>query len=62
MSEHPYKDAASPDDTFEVYQTDEGWFWRFCIVWRDAGPFATKELAIHAGENCLDENGESYFK
>ena len=62
MSEHLYKNAEGPEDTFKVYQTDKGWFWSFCCVWRDAGPFASKEEAIAAGENELDENGKNYFE
>jgi hypothetical protein len=62
VSEHPYLDQEDDGDLFEVYQTDEGWFWSFLPHWRDAGPFLTKEAAIFAGENFVDVDGEPYIQ
>lgn len=66
ISEHPYKDACAEEEGdgafFEVYQTDEGWFWSFSPVWRDAGPFMTEKDAIYAGENFLNEHGAPYIQ
>lgn len=63
VSEHLYADANNddPEDTFEVYENDKGWFWSFSPVWRDAGPFRTADEAIIAGQNFLDEEGKPYI-
>lgn len=64
ISEHRYADTVEGDDDdgFEVYQTDEGWFWSFSPVWRDVGPFKTEAEAIKAGENFVDETGKPYIE
>lgn len=64
VSEHQYKDGGDIDDegTFEVYQTDEGWWWSFSPVWKDCGPFQTRPAAILAGEMFVDENGKPYIE
>ena len=62
VSEHLYHDAEEPDETFEVYYNEKGWFWSFSPIYRDAGPFKTEQEAINAGTNFVDETGKPYIE
>ena len=62
VSEHRYTTEEDDQATFEVYYNEEGWFWSFSPVWRDAGPFKTEQEAINAGIDFIDENGKPYIQ
>lgn len=62
ISQHHYLNSEEDGGTFEVYETDEGWWWSFSPVWRDCGPFHAEAEAILAGSRFEDELGLPYIQ